>query len=1045
MMQRIRKDNMSVTHVVWGGYDSSPRRIERNPETDSDLFVANNMEEAESLDCVGQIDQYLERYMTRKKAFKSERIYYFTTMAELTDLASRWKESVEMPNKYLTAIYCDLLANMFPKTDMERRLCHEVFHSVFAGYDPSANGGMSAGPKHFLAQDPFFEHLKHERQLVRDLRRDRIIYLRHLNGAKEQIARTEKVIEYAIDVWQIALKRALFGHWKALTGLVKSKRKSEQQWVARLGEFFKSRIPTPEQRRFNDWRRNMRFAKYAKKLEALEEENENLKIQNEKYEHEILPLRMRLAEAESQARLAAIKVKNLETAAEQARDAEQAVSRERLELRDQKSLLQTEAMAYRHEQEKARELYDTLQSEFDKLMDKHVHLETDHQVLKNDMDTLQEEKGILMDQVVLLERQMRQVREQHEKDLKQMRERLQRLMQSQSEEHKRALNAVVAEMEVLRADSQLREEHEKHLAELENNRKQLLAQANARKVGVVSLIRKQMTKLKNKIAGRIPKPKVVESDIKLSSPLGKVLEQVVIAQRDLIRHMNEKGVKQTMDEVRQDAGLAKVMHGSVISARQTQEKLNAALGIKPRPSDMRLSLVQLDERELRCFNSLHTSDADYHSMFPVTTQKVDRMNILQQIEDYLVTCGDQIAKIYRYYSASAGGGNLSTMSLREWVTLLSDCRLFGSRRFTQRRASVIFSQSAAMSKNGEQEITPWTFAGALLRVASELRPSKKQRKKPKPELADEDAELGKVEEEPELVRRFKHLCERDVFPLAQQADLLLFRRAVMQDERILKIMKKWKYPLKRVYIWYASADKRSQHTETMNVVEFMRILKDCQVFGASFPVQFAQLIFANINHLHSDGGHSHEDFSNMEISFPEFVEGMLAACCFINPNPYTPLYLKFRYFLSKVLLPNAKKVSARAAQRQEVSEYGWLFDFGHLDDSDNHHDPHEEDAAFMDSHNDSELPADTLVPESEGNEEATSANHVWDNGGGDADASDVLMDTLTFNNLQEDTKPSDESTSGADQHMLLSSEGDVQVQDGALLTTSQFEHALAQM
>lgn len=86
-------------------------------------------------------------------------------MAELTDLASRWKESIEMPNKYLTAMcvmsnqrlagahvmflatdsprhfmhapssYCDLLANMFPKTDMERRLCHEVFHSVFAGYD----------------------------------------------------------------------------------------------------------------------------------------------------------------------------------------------------------------------------------------------------------------------------------------------------------------------------------------------------------------------------------------------------------------------------------------------------------------------------------------------------------------------------------------------------------------------------------------------------------------------------------------------------------------------------------------------------------------------------------------------------------------------------------------------------------------------------------------------------------------------------------------------------------------------------------------------
>ena len=57
----------------------------------------------------------------------------------------------------------------------------------------------------------------------------------------------------------------------------------------------------------------------------------------------------------------------------------------------------------------------------------------------------------------------------------------------------------------------------------------------------------------------------------------------------------------------------------------------------------------------------------------------------------------------------------------------------------------------------------------------------------------------------------------------------------------------------------------------------------------------------------------------------------------------------------------------------------------------------------------------------------------------DADAADVPTDTFTFNNLQEDTKPS------TDQRTLLSSEGDVQVQDGALLTTSQFEHALAQM
>ena len=63
----------------------------------------------------------------------------------------------------------------------------------------------------------------------------------------------------------------------------------------------------------------------------------------------------------------------------------------------------------------------------------------------------------------------------------------------------------------------------------------------------------------------------------------------------------------------------------------------------------------------------------------------------------------------------------------------------------------------------------------------------------------------------------------------------------------------------------------------------------------------------------------------------------------------------------------------------------------------------------------------------------------------DADAADMPTDTFTFNNLQEDTKPSEEPTSGTDQQTLLSSEGDVQVQDGALLTTSQFEHALAQM
>ncbi len=139
----------------------------------------------------------------------------------------------------------------------------------------------------------------------------------------------------------------------------------------------------------------------------------------------------------------------------------------------------------------------------------------------------------------------------------------------------------------------------------------------------------------------------------------------------------------------------------------------------------------------------------------------------------------------------------------------------------------------------------------------------------------------------------------------------------------------------------------------------MRVLKDCKIFGAAFPVQFAQLIFANIHDSRHRRGHTHADFVKMEVSFPEFVEGMLAASCFINPNPYTPLYLKFRYFLSKVLLPNAKKVSIRSARRTEVEEYGWLFDFGHLGTDDhNFHDPHEDDHAHMDDHNDHELGKD---------------------------------------------------------------------------------------
>ena len=62
----------------------------------------------------------------------------------------------------------------------------------------------------------------------------------------------------------------------------------------------------------------------------------------------------------------------------------------------------------------------------------------------------------------------------------------------------------------------------------------------------------------------------------------------------------------------------------------------------------------------------------------------------------------------------------------------------------------------------------------------------------------------------------------------------------------------------------------------------------------------------------------------------------------------------------------------------------------------------------------------------------------------DADAADVPTDTFIFNNLQEDTKPSEVPTSGTDQQTLLSSEGGVQVQHGALLTTCQFEQ-LAQM
>ena len=60
-----------------------------------------------------------------------------------------------------------------------------------------------------------------------------------------------------------------------------------------------------------------------------------------------------------------------------------------------------------------------------------------------------------------------------------------------------------------------------------------------------------------------------------------------------------------------------------------------------------------------------------------------------------------------------------------------------------------------------------------------------------------------------------------------------------------------------------------------------------------------------------------EHQADLEVTFEEFVEGLVACACYRNPNPYEPLDMKFKAFIVNIL-KHAKKVNKTDVGEVEI-------------------------------------------------------------------------------------------------------------------------------
>eukprot|EP00659_Diplonema_papillatum_P014268 gene14268-21882_t len=307
----------------------------------------------------------------------------------------------------------------------------------------------------------------------------------------------------------------------------------------------------------------------------------------------------------------------------------------------------------------------------------------------------------------------------------------------------------------------------------------------------------------------------------------------------------------------------------------------------------------VDEREKTKFTKLSKHRLkDIAARYSVSQQQALAPSVVPATFDSMVQTSSSVLlenyqdlkRVFDYYrslssTAHAPLPDAAGMHLSKFWKFCSDIKCV-DRDLSKAAISQIFTKANAaegmpvddasndLADNPNTELVPAEFAESVVRLA--------------------DARMPGL---PRLEQRVAAFLKEHVVPNAAKADVSRFKSEIY-ERPIQRVLSRYSSDLSKVFLHYASADKKSAKSNTINFIEFTKLLSDCNLLTPPLDQAAALTIFVAMQ----DDQFVDDDNDEEEYVFHEFLEALVACTVYRHPCPYVPLDNRLEHFITANVL-----------------------------------------------------------------------------------------------------------------------------------------------
>lgn len=306
----------------------------------------------------------------------------------------------------------------------------------------------------------------------------------------------------------------------------------------------------------------------------------------------------------------------------------------------------------------------------------------------------------------------------------------------------------------------------------------------------------------------------------------------------------------------------------------------------------------VDEREAKELR-------DYTRVYPAkykdlldryTTGQAAAAQQVARLEEALTEARAPLSRIFQYYCASGDGSSISSMCLSEYWAFLRDSGIAGGGFGDKKSARLDLIFHKCQSRSGleyedehlpKKELVPAQFVEALTRIAVLLY----EREFPGQTLAG----------------ALRKLLADKVLPNAIQSDTEGWR-AVLASEPVREVFSKHRILLQRVFAAYARGEARvrGKRTTTINVSDFLRLLRDVQALDKTLTALAVKHIFAHTQVEEAFTDDAAVGGGEDEMIYSEFLEGVGSVAMFKFCSPYVSAQKRIDNFITEYIAAKAR-------------------------------------------------------------------------------------------------------------------------------------------